>query len=290
MRAARIDRLDLSRSGGLFGGPYLWFNYITRLLVQETALLLLDYNRHAVPLDRLACSPPAVRRRFRAWLADRLKIDPDEVWIPEPIHAEAAPENASASLPRIEDHRPIRGPRAEGAARREAGAFLETVEFTAVDFLADDAERDCEIHARFGPQVAELVRRDRQQNVRRAFRSFPLHELPLTARTINPFAFYETHLAGGRVVLLPFVLFCAASAGPSLLGVRSIFRVVHEILHPQVDRLASRPRRYLLGRLAQDPSHAQACLHGLALAARPLRRGIHGAASSDARRRASPAS
>ena len=25
-----IDRLDLSRSGGLFGGPYLWFNYITR--------------------------------------------------------------------------------------------------------------------------------------------------------------------------------------------------------------------------------------------------------------------
>ena len=54
-----IDRLDLSRSGGLFGGPYLWFNYITRMLVQETALLILDYNRHAVPLDRLACSPRA---------------------------------------------------------------------------------------------------------------------------------------------------------------------------------------------------------------------------------------
>ena len=34
-----IDRLDLSRAGGLFGGPYLWFNYITRMLVQETALL-----------------------------------------------------------------------------------------------------------------------------------------------------------------------------------------------------------------------------------------------------------
>ena len=58
-----IDRLDLSRSGGLFGGPYLWFNYITRMLVQETALLLLDYNRHAVPLDRLACSPPGARRQ-----------------------------------------------------------------------------------------------------------------------------------------------------------------------------------------------------------------------------------
>ncbi len=124
---------------------------------------------------------------------------------------------------------------AEGAARKEAGAFLETVEFTAVDFLADDPERDCEIHARFGPQVAELVRRDRQQNVRRAFRSFPLHELPLTARTINPFAFYEAHLSGGRIVLLPLV-FVRSIGRAAAVGVRSILRVVHEILHPQVDR------------------------------------------------------
>ena len=92
------------------------------------------------------------------------------------------------------------------STRREAGQFLETVEFTAVDFLADEPERDAEIHARFGPQVAELVRRDRQQNVRRAFRSFPLHELPLADRTINPLTLYETYLAGGRVALLPFIL------------------------------------------------------------------------------------
>ena len=32
LRESRLlDRLDLSRAGGLFGGPYLWFNYITRL-------------------------------------------------------------------------------------------------------------------------------------------------------------------------------------------------------------------------------------------------------------------
>ena len=97
--------------------------------------------------------------------------------------------------------------------RREAEAFLETVEFTAVDFLADDPERDAEIRARFGPQVAELVRRDRQQNVRRAFRSFPLHELPASSRTINPFALYETYLAGGRIVLLPFYLIGAVARG-----------------------------------------------------------------------------
>jgi hypothetical protein len=230
-----IDRLDLSRSGGLFGGPYLWFNYITRMLVQETALLIIDYNRHAVPVDRLACSPEEVRHRFRLWVADRLKIDPEEVWLPGSVVPEPAGAAVPAEVSGLEDSRNGRGPRENHSARREAGAFLETVEFTAVDFLADEADRDAEIHHRFGPQVAELVRRDRQQNVRRAFRSFPLHELPLAARTINPFALYETYLAGGRVILLPLTL--ARAAGRALvLGVRSIHDVVQEILHPQVDR------------------------------------------------------
>jgi hypothetical protein len=230
-----IDRLDLSRSGGLFGGAYLWFNYITRLLVQETALLILDYNRHAVPLDRLACSPEAVRRAFQTWLAGRLKIDPDEVWVPELAMSRAesgsGPTSAYATDALASDcTAPLRQ-----STRREAGAFLETVEFTAVDFLADEPERDAEIHARFGPQVAELVRRDRQQNVRRAFRSFPLHELPLAARTINLYALYEAHLAGGRIALLPFTL-VRGLAWAVVQGIRANYRVVREILHPQVDR------------------------------------------------------
>ena len=230
-----IDRLDLSRAGGLFGGAYLWFNYITRLLVQETALLILDYNRHAVPLDRLACSPDPVRRAFQTWLAGRLKIDPDEVWLPELAipDFEVRPGPASShSRGACADQRSVPLRR---STRREADAFLETVEFTAVDFLSDEPERDAEIHARFGPQVAELVRRDRQQNVRRAFRSFPLHELPLAARTINPYALYEAHLAGGRIALLPFTL-ARGFAWAIVLGVRAVYRVVHEILHPQVDR------------------------------------------------------
>jgi hypothetical protein len=230
-----IDRLDLSRSGGLFGGPYLWFNYITRMLVQETAILLLDYNRHAIPLDRLACSPPATRRRFRAWLSDRLKIDPSEVWVPELSTPTPAAESGTFSRTGMVGRQQVHALRTEGSTRREAGAFLETVEFTAVDFLADDPERDSEIHARFGPQVAELVRRDRQQNVRRAFRSFPLHELPLAARTINVFSFYEAHLAGGRITLFPFLL-VRSLARAIVVAFQSIFRVVNEILHPQVDR------------------------------------------------------
>jgi hypothetical protein len=230
-----LDRLDLSRSGSLFGGPYLWFNYITRMLVQETAILILDYNRNAIPLDRLACSPDSVRRKFGCWLAGRLKIDPQEVWLPE----QATPQPASTAGPGAgsgpEDCRDEITANSHRSGRRDTSAFLETVEFTAVDFLADDVEREAEICARFGPQVAELVRRDREQNVRRAFQSFPLHELPLAARTINPATLYESYLARGRVVLLPVRL--ARTLGKACwMGVRSIFRVVREILNPQVDR------------------------------------------------------
>jgi hypothetical protein len=265
-----LDRLDLSRAGGLFGGPYLWFNYITRMLVQETALLILDYNRHAIPVDRLACSPAPVRDRFRAWLAGRLKVDPEEIWLPDPVGGDgldgpghrpgaveppgpmpATPPRGPAAVPASGPAPPVeRGsggrvqPTGRGASpspgpgrsrRKEAEAFLETVEFTAVDFLADEPDRDAEIGSRFGPQVAELVRRDRQQNVRRAFRSFPLHELPAASRTINPFTLYETYLAGGRVILLPaYVL--GALARAAWIAVRGVYRVVHEILHPRVDQ------------------------------------------------------
>jgi hypothetical protein len=231
-----IDRLDLNRAGGLFGGAYLWFNYITRLLVQETALLILDYNRNAVPVDRLACSPEPMRRAFQHWLAGRLKVEPDDIWLPDvptagPNGQDVGPATAQETAPVPKDRTvPLRP-----SPRREAGLFLETVEFTAVDFLADEPDRDAEIHARFGPQVAELVRRDRQQNVRRAFRSFPLHELPLASRTINPYASYEAHLAGGRIVLLPFTVARALGWG-GVLAIRGIYRVVREILHPHVDR------------------------------------------------------
>jgi len=223
LREGRVlDRLDLNRAGRLLGGPYLWFNYITRMIVQETAILLLDYNRHAIPLDRLACSAPESRQSFQNWLARRLRIEPQEVLLPEPV-APSITRGAAVSTTPVE-------PR-----RLEANAFLETVEFTAIDFLADDPQRDAAIQARFGPQVAELVRRDRQQNVRGAFRSSPLHELPLAQRTINPYAFYETCLSRGRIVFLP-LLMIGAVAGTLGMAFRAVYRVVHEILHPRVDQ------------------------------------------------------
>ncbi len=223
LREGRVlDRLDLNRASSLLGGPYLWFNYITRLIVQETAILLLDYNRHAIPLDRLACSAPASRDAFANWLARRLRIEPDLVQLPGLLAVEGTREDALTD-------------RDSELRRPEAREFLETVEFTAIDFLADDPQRDAAIQARFGPQVAELVRRDRQQNVRRAFRSFPLHELPLAQRTINPYAFYEAYLSRGRIVLLPLLMIGAAARMVGM-AFRAVYRVVHEILHPRVDQ------------------------------------------------------
>ena len=243
-----LDRLDLSRSGGLFGGPYLWFNYITRMLVQETAILILDYNRNAdsggsagvlagfgASQVSLLAGGPAQDRSPRGLDAGTGDTEPASVGLSVGFRdgdcqADHAP-NLHQTLPRGGTLPSSGCP----PARRDAGEFLETVEFTAVDFLADDIERDAEIRARFGPQVAELVRRDREQNVRRAFQSFPLHELPLAARTINPATLYETYLAGGRVLLLPFRV--ARAFGKAVwIGVRSILRVVREILNPQVDR------------------------------------------------------
>ena len=219
-----IDRLDLSRSGGLFGGPYLWFNYITRMLVQETALS----DSGLQPPRGSARSPGLLARRrsaskFRNWLADRLKIDPEEVWLPE-LSATDAVTRRQLGPPgkstMIAAGRPQA--RCDSSARKEAGAFLETVEFTAVDFLADEPERDCEIHARFGPQVAELVRRDRQQNVRRAFRSFPLHELPLDRPHDQPVRILRSppRRRPNRPACPSSWL--AAWDGPSSLGFRSI--------------------------------------------------------------------
>ena len=124
--------------------------------------------------------------------------------------------------------------------RREAGEFFENVEFTAMDFLAEDPRRDEEILGRYGDQVLELLRRDRRQNVRRAFRSFPLHRLPEAQRTINLFTLYETSMAGGRVLLLPFRLVAWAVRGLAVVVAR-IARLVREILHPRVLGVAGDP-------------------------------------------------
>lgn len=187
----RLKALDLSRSGGtILGGPFLWFQFVTRGITQQTARLLIDYNRNALPLARLACAPRWERERFRAWLASRLELAPDRVALPAPVGRFG---DACADLASV------------GAPRREPGGpdFFQTVDFMAIDFLTADPERDQLIGVKYGAQVLELLRRDRRLNVRRAFRSFPLDEIPPVLRTFNPLGLYETYLADGKFFLLP---------------------------------------------------------------------------------------
>ena len=206
----RLESLDLGRTGTVFGGPYLWFNYIMQMITQETAKLLLDYNRHAIPLQRLACATRHTREEYRCWLSTRLGIAPTQVQLPEPVG-----RFGDADVPE------------SGKRHRHAEELFETVEFTAVDFLTADPRRDAELAEKFGPQLAELVCRHRCENVRRAFRSMPLQQVPLEQRTVNFYTLYEDYMAGGRVLLLPFRL--------AWLVVKLVWLAVRKVIHLVLD-------------------------------------------------------
>ncbi|HVJ83525.1 MAG TPA: hypothetical protein VNC50_20840, partial [Planctomycetia bacterium] len=204
----RLRELDLAKRGGVFGGAYIWFNYINRMITQETAKLLLDYNAHAIPLDRLASADGKSRKRYHRWLAERTGRT-----------GKAAGEAAAQA---DEDDEALTGP-----------PPLETVEFTALDFLTENPERDREVGERFGAEVAAMLQLDRRNVVRKAFKSFPLHRLPKAKRTLNVHALYFRHLSGGKFLLLPFRA-VAAAARLAVQGLRSAARVVKELLKPSV--------------------------------------------------------
>ena len=84
-------------------------------------------------------------------------------------------------------------------------------------------------------RLVALIRRDRERNLRKAFRSMPLHRAPIARRTINIFHLYETFLAKGQLFLLPFRLVWWTVRGVGLLAAR-VSREIREILHPSVDR------------------------------------------------------
>jgi hypothetical protein len=209
------EALDLNRSPGLFGGPFLWFSYINRLLSQETATLMLDYNLNAQPLERLPMLPKAGRDAYRRWLADRKRVRLEEV-------AE------------IDAYSPLADVDRNGVAeKRRREPLLDNVQFTALDVLIDDPARDAQIKLQYGEEVAELVKRDRRELIRKAFRTFPLHDLPRERRTINPLQVYQRYAADGRLLLLPFRLAWWLLKSGGRLG-PAAYRSVRQLLRPTV--------------------------------------------------------
>jgi hypothetical protein len=199
--ARRLESLDLDRQKALLGGPYLWFNCISRSIAHGVACNLVDYNRHAIPLDEWTLCGPEERERYQAWL-------------------EAGVNGGDAKATQHGDVRCV------------------TTAFTALHFLDYDAQRDSEIELRFGARVLERLRRDRSMLVRRVFGTYPWHRLPRDQRVLNLYALYVAHLSGGRALLLPFTV---AWRGVRLCwsGVRWVHSALREILHPDRDYSAA---------------------------------------------------
>jgi hypothetical protein len=199
----RLRFLDLERQKSLLGGPYLWFNFISRAAAHNAACLIIDYNRHAVPAAEVPLLDEAKRRRFESWL-DGNNGDGDGL--------EQAADNASQYV---------------------------TTAFTALHFLDCDPQRDREIGERFGAAVLKRLYRDRALLVRRLFGTYPWHLRPKEFRILNLYALYERWLSGGRALLLPLVVLAGFLRHVARIA-GWIWRAVQEIRHPElrVDRTA----------------------------------------------------
>lgn len=191
----QLDKLDLERQKSILPGPYLWFNFISRAVAHSAARLIIEYNRHAIPLAELPYSTDLERQRYQAWLNGE---EFDDSVVTEAAESESGePEGSS----------------------QEGAKHYVTTNFTALHFLDTNKERDQEIADRFGPELLQRMKRDRSLMIRRIFGTFPLHNRPKEQRVLNLYTFYEDWLAGGRALLMPvFLLGVAWSSFLSMLA------------------------------------------------------------------------
>ncbi|MBN2292672.1 MAG: hypothetical protein JXM70_09620 [Pirellulales bacterium] len=228
-RRKQLLRLDLANSRASFRGPHLWFHFISRSLIQQTAKLVVDYNTHTIPLRRAATARPSHIRRYAHWLARRQGKSVEDAELPQAVRERLSSLdslNDTAVTITYDDS----GIKPKRLVRRQG---FQSNDFTAVHFLSADADLEDNIRARYGDQIAEMMRRDRRDNIRRTFRTYPLHHLPREKRTFNPFALYQQHFEGGRVLLLPLKI--VFWSGIFLFrAARMICRFVCEVLNPKI--------------------------------------------------------
>jgi hypothetical protein len=217
-RRKQLRRLDLTFGRFSLRGPYLWFHFISRSLAQHTAKLTVDYNHHALTLARLETADDAAVRRYIGWLSRRLGVPADDLDLPEQLQRRIAHMVDSP------------------AADHSGAVDFHGNDFTAIHFLSRDPQLSEEIRLRYGDTVARLVERDRRDNIRRVFRTYPLHYLPRTQRVVNLLSIYHRHFEGGKVLVLPLKLLWWKFV---LLwrGLRLVAGFVAEVLHPTAAEL-----------------------------------------------------
>ena len=204
----RIDRREKKRlkklkldDGSLFSGPYLWFRFITESIAVESAKRIAGYNSFCIPRAQQAAADPEALDEMRRWLQRR------------------------------RDPRSGRTPKERQAG--EGAAAYPTTEFTALDFLGGDPERDRHLAAVFGEEVLEVVRFDRRTMVREIFGTRPINHLPKQERSFNPLRFYERRLSHGRVLLAPLLLVWRFVRTIGWV-VGKVRQIVREVLDPEV--------------------------------------------------------
>lgn len=204
----RMDRREMKRlrklkldDGTLFSGPYLWFRFITESIAVEAAKRIAGYNNFCVPLAQRGYADPAALQHMADWLQRR---------------------------------RDPRGGRTPKDRKQDAVVTpYPTTEFTALDFLGGDPERDQHLASVFGEDVLEVVRFDRRTMVREIFGTRPVNHLPKHERSFNPLRFYETRLSHGRVLLAPVLLVWRFFRTIGWV-VSKVRQIVREVLDPEV--------------------------------------------------------
>jgi len=218
----RLRRLDLGNTRASLRGPYLWFRFISRSLAHHTAKLVENYNAFALPLVRAPTAEDDEILAYAEWLEKRLGKPVAEIELPAPFRRR---------LDRLG------GPAGRRGARPRPSHCYQGNDFTSIHFLSDDAEVDRDVRRRYGDVVADLMRRDRHDNFRRVFRTYPFHRRLRDRRTLNPLSLYERHMAGGRVLLVPFKLLGLGLAWAArVVGV--LGSVVREVRNPGVRELS----------------------------------------------------
>lgn len=196
----QLRKLKLD-DGSLFTGPYLWFRFITESIAVEAAKRIAGYNSFCIPLAQQPYAEPEALANMQRWLERRRD-----------------PRGGRSAKDRKED--------------AQVDAY-PTTEFTALDFLGGDEERDRHLAAVFGEEVLETVRFDRRTMIREIFGTRPVNHLPKSQRSFNPLRFYETRLSHGRVLLAPLLLVWRFFR---TLGwvVSKVRQIVREVLDPDL--------------------------------------------------------
>ena len=198
----QLLRLDLLRKRTMFGGPYLWFSFISKAVTQDVARLIVDYNRHAIPLAELPRSTPEERAAYERWK-----------------------HGATDDL--------------HGSKFRPRDVVYQTTAFKALHFLDVDPSRDTEVAEVYGDDVRAKLVVDRQVLVREIFGTYPRHLRPKERRLANLYQLYNDWLQGGRGLFIPLrlLLLFLKSAWTAFLWVaRAVgeIRRTEQRLHPEV--------------------------------------------------------